>query len=213
MLPSVLFLGLYNGGRKGRGKIWNGLEEMILEDVIHLEEIRKSAPLFWPFFFCSCFPNGYLESEDIEITDYIQENDWLDLDWVHSFTKYYPGVFDDYDGYVKSPRTLLVKLNRNSNLSIEFHPGDTIFYLNGQEIGCTGPHFQLHGIAWDDLLQLTMGRPAEAFFALLPMAYLVSSQYHTAAQLIQERLSNLSFRGNQDEILLRCILADLQIDE
>lgn len=186
---------------------------MSLEDAINIEEIRKYGQSFWPFFFCSCFPNGYLESEDIDITDYIQENYILDMDWVHSFTKYYPEVFDDYDGYVKSPRTLMVEFNLNSNLSIEFHPGDTIFYLNKQKIGSTGPHFQLHSIAWDDFICLTMCRPAEAFFALLPMAYIVSSEYHAAAQLIMERFLDISFDGNNDVVLLKCILADLQLDE
>lgn len=181
-----------------------------METIIEVEELKKYSPFFWSFFFCACFPNGYLESDDIEICDYIQENYGIDMEWVHLWTKYNPKVFDENDGYVESPRTLIAELNGNFKLSIEFHPGDTIFYLNGQKIGCTGPHFQLYGIAWNQFIKLTMGRPAEVAFALLPMAYFVPSQYHIAEQWIKEKFLELPFEGNQDTVLLKCILENLQ---
>lgn len=184
-----------------------------MEDIISIEEIKKQELYFWPFFFCSCFPNGYSEEDDVEITDYLQKNYNIDMVWVHSFTKYCSKVYEDCDGYVTSPRTLLIELNLDTKLGIEFHPGDTLFHLNGEKVGSTGPHFQIHTIAWDYFMRLTEGCPIEAFFALLPLSYIMPSEYNAAIDLIKKKFLELPFEGNKDEILLNCILANLQPDE
>ena len=56
------------------------------------------------------------------------------------FTKWSPDVMDDNDGYVEDPTT--VNINE-LNLSMEFHPGDTILFFKGNQIGSLGPHWSL----------------------------------------------------------------------
>lgn len=44
-------------------------------------------------------------------------------------------------GFVNAPKAVVIKLANGYEFCIEFHPGDTIYYINGNQIGCTGPSY------------------------------------------------------------------------
>ena len=71
------------------------------------------------------------------MTELIQEKCILDKDWIDNLTSYYDGVFDENDGYVDTPKAVAIKLSNGDEFCVEFHPGDTIYYINDVQIGCT----------------------------------------------------------------------------
>ena len=64
------------------------------------------------------------------MTELIQEKCILDKDWIDNLTSYYDGVFDENDGYVDTPKAVAIKLSNGDEFCVEFHPGDTIYYIN-----------------------------------------------------------------------------------
>ncbi|MDE7204788.1 MAG: immunity protein 19 [Lachnospiraceae bacterium] len=57
-------------------------------------------------------------------------------------------------------------------LKIEFHPGDILYFINDEQIGSTGPHYELQTIPYEkveQLLSLKKGR--QLFLLLLPLAF------------------------------------------
>ena len=61
------------------------------------------------------------------MTELIQEKCILDKDWIDNLTSYYDGVFDENDGYVDTPKAVVIKLSNGDEFCVEFHPGDTIY--------------------------------------------------------------------------------------
>ena len=109
------------------------------------------------WFIMNCFPKGLDEENDMSIYDVIEENYSFDMDCFNKFTNYYDGVFEENDGYVDNPNSIIVQLNNHNELIIEFHPGDVIFFMNNIKIGCTGPDYSIGVIPIDEYIELTKG--------------------------------------------------------
>lgn len=92
---------------------------------------------FWSYFLSVNFPNAYDETTDTDISELLDE---YDNKWIHEFTQYSEEIFDENDGYVDNPNTIELNLNGH-DFMIEFHPGDTVYFIDGQQTGCTGAHF------------------------------------------------------------------------
>ncbi|MDE5620756.1 MAG: hypothetical protein K2I80_09640 [Ruminococcus sp.] len=57
------------------------------------------------------------------------------------------------DGYVDNLNYIILTLNYHE-FKIEFHAGDTLYFLDGIQIGCTGPHFILGTLSFQDFTEL-----------------------------------------------------------
>ena len=101
---------------------------------------------FWIYFLGTNFPNAYDEESDICLSDFIFDEYEYDDVFINQFTQYSEDIFDISDGYVDNPNTIKIPL-KNHSFRIEFHAGDTVYFLDGNEIGCTGPHFILRKIS------------------------------------------------------------------
>ncbi len=183
-----------------------------MKDILTISDLNNLKLQFWSMFFSKCYPNGYYEEKDIELSEYIRTKYNLSIDWVDEFTKYYDGVFDDNDGYVNNPRKLRVELNGENLLEIEFHPGDTVFYINGENIGCTGPHFYIHKISWKNMLDLVqkLRNVEEVFFLLLPMVYVEENEINEVLNSISCNLHKLPFELEDYEIIKKCIINNIR---
>jgi hypothetical protein len=108
-----------------------------MEDIISTKDISQEK-YFWLYFLSVNYSNmSYDDESQDNLSDYIYENFEESLfekayDWVNNFTKHYPEVFKEADGYLENPRKLIVDLNENNSLTIEFHPGDTYFFMNNK---------------------------------------------------------------------------------
>ena len=91
--------------------------------------------------------------------------------WVNEFTGYYDGVMDENDGCLDNPNFFKTEIRKDLTFKIEFHPGDTLYFINDINIGSTGPHWMLYCFKWCELLKLINGSNNEEllFWLLLPM--------------------------------------------
>lgn len=183
-----------------------------MKDILSLNDLYDIRLEFWTFFFSKCYPNGYFEEQDIELSEYIRSKYALSLEWVDDFTKYYDGVLDEEDGYVENPRRLSIELENNNLFEIEFHPGDTVFYMNKENIGCTGPHFILHKISLSELKELIPNSEyvEETFFLLLPMVFVEKHEVDEVLSIISQYLTKLPFKVEDCEIIKKCIISDIK---
>lgn len=182
-----------------------------MNDILTLDDLRNESEKFWTFFLSKCYPNAYFEQEDIELSDYIREKYIVSLSGADDFTKYYEGVLDEEDGYVENPRKVIVDFANNNLLEIEFHPGDTIFYLNKENIGSTGPHFNLHKIAWSEIKLLLEGVDNKEwkFFMILPIIYIKENEADEALIEITKYLTKLPFKLEDYKIIAKCIIENI----
>jgi len=174
--------------------------------------LNKDKLTIWTFFFAKSYPNGYNENQDIELSEFIRSKYNLSLSWVDEFTKYYDAVLDEEDGYVENPRKLSVSLKNGNLLEIEFHPGDTVFYLNKENIGCTGPHYYIHKISLAKLKELVLDTDLteEKFFLLLPMVFVDGNEIEEMISIISQYLVKLPFKAEDHEIITKCIINDIK---
>lgn len=182
-----------------------------MNDILTLNDLCNESEQFWSFFLSKSYPNGYFEEEDIELSEYIREKYNVSLEWVDEFTKYYDGVMDEKDGYVENPRKVIVDFANSNLLEVEFHPGDTIFYLNKESIGCTGPHFNLHKISWTEFkaLLVDVDNKEWRFFMLLPMIYIKEDEIGEALMEITKYLTRLPFKSEDHKIIAKCIIENI----
>lgn len=99
---------------------------------------------FWIYFLATNFPNAFDEDSDTDLNDFITDEYEFDEDFINEFTQYSEDVFYTNDGYVDSPNTIEII---DCRFKIEFHPGDTVYFLDGVQIGCTGGHFILKTVS------------------------------------------------------------------
>lgn len=164
---------------------------------------------FWINYFGCSYPNSYDESNDISVSELMEELYTEEVGkWWEQFTGYYEGVFDESDGYLDNPTTL-EELLPDKNLKIEFHPGDILYFINDEQIGSTGPHWELRTIAYKEvekLLSLKNGR--QLFLLLLPLAFIGEEDIQSVREKITEQMKNY-FSENLCERVSGCIVAGL----
>ncbi len=142
---------------------------------ISFKDIGFDNQHFWNGYFQISYPNSYDEETDLSVTDFLEENklsDEEDVEYWDELTGYYDGVLDESDGYLDDPTYLEEPCGRKT-LKIEFHPGDVLYYLDGKEIGSTGPHWRLNVLHIDELERLLDDNDENneiLFWLLLPLA-------------------------------------------
>lgn len=145
---------------------------------------------FWIYFLSVNFPNAYDEITDTDISELLDEYDY-DNKWIDEFTQYSEEIFDENDGYIDNPNTIDLNLNGH-DFSIEFHSGDTVYFLDGQEIGCTGGHFILKKIDFQLFSELTYGiKDKRLFLLVMPMVSLKNADIPCASNIVKSALEIL----------------------
>ena len=92
------------------------------------------------------------------------------------------GVFDENDGYVDTPKAVAIKLSNGDEFCVEFHPGDTIYYINDIQIGCTGSSYMIRNISlaqFYEYISNMNGRVKKREFFIRPFAYSYNNSYIT----------------------------------
>ena len=176
--------------------------------IVHIKDIDNLD--FWINYFGCSYPNAYDEENDVSVSDIMLElyTEEIKSYW-EKFTGYYPGVFDKCDGYVDNPTTLETSFAKDKTLKIEFHPGDTIYFINGEEIGCTGPHWKLQVIAFDEIEQvISLENGRQLFLLLLPLAFLAIGDTQAAHKKIMEQIQYY-FPEHLSISISNCIVAGL----
>lgn len=163
-------------------------------DFVLLSDLTFDNTRFWAYFLSTNYPCALLERTDETMYDLVQQVLPVDTQWSDAFTRSYDGVFEANDGYLDNPTTLRVSLDGGDTLEIAFHPGDTIFYINGAEIGCTGPHWRLGALPYARVRRLlTLPYGPVLFQLLLPMAALAPEEAAEARPILEQHLSALGF--------------------
>ncbi|MCM1507217.1 MAG: Imm19 family immunity protein [Ruminococcus flavefaciens] len=148
---------------------------------------------FWYYFLSVNFPNAYDETTDTDISEIIEEYS-PDNDWIDEFVQYSDEIFNQNDGYVDNPNTIELNLNGH-DFKIEFHAGDTVYFLDGQQIGCTGGHFILGKIDFQLFSELTHGIADKRIFLLvMPMVSLKDTDIPNARNIIRSALGLLKLK-------------------
>ena len=140
------------------------------------------------------------------MTELIQEKCILDKDWIDNLTSYYDGVFDENDGYVDTPKAVAIKLSNGDEFCVEFHPGDTIYYINDIQIGCTGPHYMIRNISLAQFYEYTSNMNDSEKIFLLPMVKITLEEKDELAKVIKLILSIADLQGCSIEDVCTCVL-------
>lgn len=157
--------------------------------MISLHEIDFSNRDFWVGFMATSFPTALEEESDMSLTELMTESGMCDISWWDNFTKYYDGVLEESDGYVDDPEILIYELAPAQTLKIEFHPGDTVYFINDKPIACTGGHYNIHVIPFKELLNPIIDK--QIFLLLLPLAVIKNSDKGKAIQIISDVLQEI----------------------
>lgn len=157
--------------------------------MISLHEIDFFNRNFWVGYMATSFPTALDEETDMSLTELMTENGMLDTSWWDKFTKYYDGVLEKSDGYVDEPEILICELAPIQTLKIEFHPGDTVYFINDKQIACTGGHYDIQVIPFKELLNSIKDR--QIFLLLLPLAVIDNQDKDEATQIISNVLQKI----------------------
>ena len=178
---------------------------------ISLKEISFENTRFWAYFLSVNYPCAYLEAEDCKIYDLVEQVLPINMAWSDEFTQYYDGVMEETDGYLEEPTTLTVPLSSLETLKIEFHPGDTIFFINDEEIGCTGPHWKLRAIPYQKVKSLLCLEDGELLFQLLlPMAALMPEETADLKPILEKQLLSFGFEQPLLSQTIDCLISGIK---
>ncbi|RKI70500.1 hypothetical protein D7V91_02550 [bacterium 1xD42-67] len=169
----------------------------------------ECLPFWINYFGCSCLALSD-EGEDISVSERMEELCTQEIcGWWKTFTGWYDGALDESDGYLDDPTFLEAPLAQGKTLKIEFHPGDTLYFVDGEEIGSTGPHWKLGTVPYkelEELLPLEHGR--QLFLLLLPLASLEREDASAAQWAIKAQMMHY-FDADLCEDVSRCLVSGL----
>ena len=115
-------------------------------------------------------------------------------------------MLDENGGYVENPKTVKLSLSTHTFLYIEFHPGDTLYYIGTDMIGCTGPDYLIREMELSQFFEYTkeMGDKEKLF--LLPMLKVRGEEKESATELIMSILSMYPLQKCDTDKICDCIL-------
>lgn len=148
-----------------------------MDKLFRIEDIGLANIKFWNFYFHKNYGHTYDKESGMTVYEMVEETMLFDEEWVDNFTQYCDGVLEECDGYIENPTTLMAALSENEVLKIEFHPGNTIFFINEKEIGCTGPHYGAHHVPYTEVENLLNCANGEVLFLLLLPIVLIEGKY------------------------------------
>ena len=169
--------------------------------MITLNDVTFSNKKFWTGFVATSFPTALDEETDSSLAEIIEEEETTDSNWWGNFTKYYDGVLEEADGYIEKPQMLICHLTEAQTLKIEFHPGDTVYYINDRQIANTGGEYQIQIFPLADLLRYREGgNDNRMFLLLLPLTVITNEDTSHAAEMIANVLKEIFERNLCDRL-------------
>ena len=174
--------------------------------VDHIDLLSNTSFINW--FLMSNFPAGIDVDEDVSLSELLSASP-IDKGFINQLTQYYDGVFDDYDGYVENPNAIRLDLNGNV-YEVEFHPGDTVYYLNNEQLGCTGPEYFIKKLSLSQFKDFGSYLSSEEKLFLLPMLKASAEEKEEVFQIINEIMQNFELPINL-ELLRKCIWEDISV--
>ena len=168
-----------------------------MRKIVDYETIRYEDN-FWIMFFMGNFPLSCYNDAEGTLSELIYDRYGYNRQWIHEFNGYYDGIFDECDGYLDDPTTLKLELSTGEKLYIEFHPGDTIFFIDDDEIGCTGPHYFIHKINWSKFISYTNSLSSDKKMLLLPMVVIGDDEVESLRQILVEGLKMIEVINESD---------------
>ncbi len=158
---------------------------------INLEDFNFSNKKFWIGFIALSFPTALDEETDMSLSEIIEKNSLGDIEWWDYFTGYYDGILEESDGYIDNPKTLTYNLTSTQILKIEFHPCDIVYYINNNQIGCTGGEYNIFIFPLADLFKYTENNIDDhIFLLLLPLTIIHKQDVNYAKKKISNILSS-----------------------
>lgn len=150
--------------------------------------------LFWASLYCGTFGQVGDSPEPSTICSLLEVDERVALDWYHEFVGWYPGIFDESDGYSGDPATIRLALANGVKLRVEFHPGDRYWFLGGEDgaeamLANIGPHWALPGLRWQETVAIDDAAPHDGWMAvllLLPVVWLTAGEDVRAARQAAE---------------------------
>lgn len=176
-----------------------------MKQIIEYKKLLSDSN-FIPWFLMTSFPEGIDNSKECSLIELIQEECILDKEWINNLTGYYDGVFDENDGYIDKPKAVVIKLSNGDEFCVEFHPGDTIYYINDNQIGCTGPSYMIRNISLTQFYEYTSNMNDSEKIFLLPMIKIAFEEKDELANVIKSILSAVDLQGCSIEDVCTCIL-------
>lgn len=166
---------------------------------------------FWIYFLCTNFPNAFDDDSDTGLNDFIYDEYEYDDDFINEFTQYSEDIFYTNDGYVDNPNTIEIPLE-NHIFKIEFHAGDTVYFLDNNEIGCTGSHFVLRKISVQTFNSIIDGvQDTRIPLLILPMLALNDNEQDIAniGKIIQAGLNCINIKKEHINKITDMIISGL----
>ena len=97
-------------------------------------------------------------------------------------------------------------MSTSNSLFIEFHPGDTIYFIDDNEIGCTGPEYVIQKINWTEFCKYTETLSSGEKILLLPMLAFDNEDQELLQQVIYEGLRVTGIKEADFEIICNAIM-------
>lgn len=160
-----------------------------------LSEISFENKDFWCFFYSVAFHDAYTE-DDVPMSELI-ENEYTFSDvWVKQFVQYSKEAIEHHDGLLEKPTLRMLRLGnrgRGGLIIVQFHPGDILYYSNGNKMASLGPHFYTHYLTLDELLEIAQNSKYGdvLFMLLLPIASVCQGEETLAKTEILERVRQI----------------------
>lgn len=161
--------------------------------MLAINDLEFSNREFWTGFFITSFPTALDEEKDLSLSEMIiEQTETADINWWHKFTRYYDGVLNEADGYVDDPEMVTYNLTPAQTLKIEFHPGDTLYFVNDKQIACTGGEYAIHIFPFTDLVNFVKEiHDYRIFCLLLPLTVIRNQDADNAVEIISNVLTEI----------------------
>lgn len=154
--------------------------------------------LLW--FITVNFPEGYDEERDISFIEFMEENYEFDEDEINMVTQFFDGVFDENDGYVYDPNFIEISLYNGKQFSVVFHPGDIEYYIDDKMIGCTGSHYTIRKIPYEEYKSMVSGLSSFEKLFVLPMLCVTDEHVDIIEKEIELILSTVNIEDFNNTI-------------
>jgi hypothetical protein len=167
---------------------------------------------FW-YYYILPFRGGDDQKElnlDDAIRDVVEIKKYVPTfkEWYNEFC---PKEKADSDGLFENPKVIAATLTEDIRFAIEFHLGETTFYINNIYIGNLGGHFEAWFLTFKELM--AFDKYEMLFLLFLPMTGIEENERELAEALVSEKLKSISMYAEQSDYIAKCIVNGLIVDK